>query len=352
MFGHDYFYEDTSALQHLPRQPDLGRSPGSASGSTTSTARRRDASDDTIVSTTIRNTALGYIYSRLVGALLARGRRGHRRQAVRHALDTWVPDYDLVVVILNEPGFGGCGGGGFQIVTLGSSWAVMAHEFGHGTGGLADEYCAKPGTYTGGEPGAPNVTTNTNRATLKWRQFVNPATPVPTGTGRLRRLQRRTRAEAGRLDGSQTTSACSRAAVPGRAASTARSINCRMRGNSPPYCPVCYTRDEDRTHEPYAQHTLPRTSTPATSTATARTTSSSTTGTRSTSTARTARSSTSCSARSSGCRGRGSSQPGDQFYVGDFNGDGKDEVVVFNGTNWAMEYLGPARRRRQRTASG
>ena len=34
-----------------------------------------------------------------------------------YALNTWVPDYDLVVVILNEPGFGGCGGGGFQIVT-------------------------------------------------------------------------------------------------------------------------------------------------------------------------------------------------------------------------------------------
>jgi hypothetical protein len=33
-------------------------------------------------------------------------------------------------------------------------------------------------------------------------------------------------------------------------------------------------------------------------------------------------------------------QPGDQFYIGDFNGDGKDEVVVYNSTNWAMEYLG------------
>ena len=31
---------------------------------------------------------------------------------------------------------------------------------------------------------------------------------------------------------------------------------------------------------------------------------------------------------------------GDQFFVGDFNGDGKDEVAVFNGTNWSMPYLG------------
>ncbi len=33
-------------------------------------------------------------------------------------------------------------------------------------------------------------------------------------------------------------------------------------------------------------------------------------------------------------------QPNDQFYVGDFNGDGKDEVAVFNGVDWVMPYLG------------
>ena len=114
-----------------------------------------------------------------MGALLARV-GANTATLVQNALDTWVPDYDLVLIILNEPGFGGCGGGGFQIVTLGSSWSVMAHEFGHGTGGLADEYC-QPGTYAGGEPGAVNITANTNRNTLKWRQFVEPATPIPSG---------------------------------------------------------------------------------------------------------------------------------------------------------------------------
>jgi len=33
-------------------------------------------------------------------------------------------------------------------------------------------------------------------------------------------------------------------------------------------------------------------------------------------------------------------QPNDQFYIGDFNGDGKDEVFVFNGSDWVMPYLG------------
>jgi hypothetical protein len=32
--------------------------------------------------------------------------------------------------------------------------------------------------------------------------------------------------------------------------------------------------------------------------------------------------------------------PGDRFYVADFDGDGKDEVVVYNSTNWNQEYLG------------
>jgi hypothetical protein len=32
-------------------------------------------------------------------------------------------------------------------------------------------------------------------------------------------------------------------------------------------------------------------------------------------------------------------QPNDQFYVGDFNGDGKDEIV-YNSTDWIREYLG------------
>jgi FG-GAP-like repeat len=40
------------------------------------------------------------------------------------------------------------------------------------------------------------------------------------------------------------------------------------------------------------------------------------------------------SARTSGL------EPGPTTDIGDFNGDGKDEVVVYNSTNWVMEYLG------------
>ena len=33
-------------------------------------------------------------------------------------------------------------------------------------------------------------------------------------------------------------------------------------------------------------------------------------------------------------------RPDDRHYVGDFDGDGKADLYVFNGTNWSMAYLG------------
>ena len=178
VFGNDYFYEDASAF-NVFRVNLISNDSGVSQRVYDEHGTPSDASDDTIVSTTLRDTALGYIYSGSWAHCWLEG-GANTGTLVNDALDTWVPDWDLAVVILNEPGFGGCGGGGFQVVTMGATWAVMAHEFGHGAGGLADEYC-QPGTYTGGEPGAVNVTANSNRATLKWRQYVKPSTPVPTG---------------------------------------------------------------------------------------------------------------------------------------------------------------------------
>ena len=170
VFAHDYFYEDAQAF-NIFRVNLISNDSGVSQRVYDEMGTPTDASDDVVVSTTLKDTALGYIYSgSWAHCWLESG--ANTGTLVNDALNTWVPDVDLTLIILNEPGFGGCGGGGFQIVTLGSSWAVMAHEFGHGTGGLADEYCKK-GTYTGGEPGQVNVTKNTNRNTLKWKKFVN-----------------------------------------------------------------------------------------------------------------------------------------------------------------------------------
>ena len=338
VFGHDYFYEDAQAF-NIFRVNLISNDSGVSQRVYDEHGTPSDASDDTIVSTTLKNTALGYIFSgSWAHCWLENGT--NTATLVQNALNTWVPDYDLVLIILNEPGFGGCGGGGFQIVTLGSSWTVMAHEFGHGTGGLADEYC-QPGTYTGPEPGAVDLTKNSNRATLKWRRFVNPTTPIPTGinptagTGICTGYNQGTQPagwssdqDVGLFEGGGYKDTGIYRPV----------INCRMRGNSPPYCPVCYTELKTLMH-PVSGHSFQK-----------------------------------CYAgdfngdgkddllvhngnsimlfRSNGSQldlvfsavervpGSWQFQPGDHFYIADFNNDGKDEVVVYNSTDWAIEYLG------------
>ncbi len=332
VFGHDYFYEDAQAfniyrVNLISKESPVSTRVYDEKGTPT------DASDDTIVSTTLRDTALGYIFSgSWAHCWLEPGANTGAR--VNAALEKWAPDYDLVLIILNESRYGGCGGGGFQIVPLGVHWSVMAHEFGHGTGGLADEYCAS-GTYSGGEPGAVNLTINTNRASTKWGNFVAPATPLPTGTGDCAGYTAGSKPagwsddqDAGLFEGGGTNSR----------GIYRPAINCRMRSNSPPYCPVCYTQLK-RLMDPSTQRTF-----------------------------------LDCHAgdfngdgkddvlihndngiilyRSDGSKldlafsavervpGSWQFKPGDRFYIGDFNGDGKDEVVVFNSTDWAMEYLG------------
>jgi IgA Peptidase M64 len=180
VFGHDYFYEDRQAY-NIYRVNLISADSGVSTKQYDEKGTPNDPSDDTVISTNMRNTALGYIYSGSWAHCWLEG-SADTGTRVDNALNHWVPDRHLVVVILNTNGFGGCGGGGFQIVTMGVDWTVLAHEFGHGTGGLADEYCTTR-VYSGGEPGSVNLTTNTNRATLKWGRFVNPVIPLPTGTG-------------------------------------------------------------------------------------------------------------------------------------------------------------------------
>ena len=338
VFGHDYFYEDIQAF-NIFRVNLISNDSGVSRRVYNEMGTPSDGSDDVIVSTTIRDTALGYIYSgSWAHCWLENG--ANTSTLVQNALNTWVPDYDLVLIILNEAGFGGCGGGGFQIVTLGSSWTVMAHEFGHGAGGLADEYC-QPGTYAGPEPGSVNLTANTNRATLKWRQFVNPATPVPTGsnatpgTGSCTGYNQgpvpagwSNDQDAGLFEGGGYNDSGIYRPV----------VNCRMRGNSPPYCPICYTEMKTRM-DSFTGHTFLK-CVPGDFNGDGRDDLLVHNG------------NAIMLFRSNGSQldlvfsvvdrvpGSWQFQPDDQLFVGDFNGDGKDEIAIYNSTNWVMEYLG------------
>lgn len=105
-------------------------------------------------------------------------------------LNAQVPAWDQAVVLINSSIRGGSGG---QIATASrgsSDWMdVVIHEMGHAVFGLADEYeywqgCASGETdrdnHPAVEPSEPNVTIDSNRATIKWGGLINAATPMPT----------------------------------------------------------------------------------------------------------------------------------------------------------------------------
>jgi hypothetical protein len=98
-----------------------------------------------------------------------------------------VAPYDVAAILLNGDTYGG--GGIFNLqstVVAGAKGAeyVFVHELAHNLAGLGDEYVgnvtyitAKPETT---EPWEPNLTALLDPSHLKWRQLVDPETPIPT----------------------------------------------------------------------------------------------------------------------------------------------------------------------------
>ena len=99
-----------------------------------------------------------------------------------------VPNWHMAIAIINSNVWGGAGGL-IATTSTAAGWENIAiHEMGHTVFGLADEYeywagCGVDTTqnnYTGGEPTAPNITTDSNRNTNKWKDLVLASTPMPT----------------------------------------------------------------------------------------------------------------------------------------------------------------------------
>jgi hypothetical protein len=95
--------------------------------------------------------------------------------------------YDAMAILVNEEKYGG--GGIFNqqsTVAAGNASAeyVFVHEFAHNLAGLADEYVGSVTYETGApqkvEPWEPNLTALLDPITLKWRDLVEPGTPIPT----------------------------------------------------------------------------------------------------------------------------------------------------------------------------
>ncbi|MGA3539172.1 M64 family metallopeptidase [Micromonosporaceae bacterium DT194] len=98
-----------------------------------------------------------------------------------------VPQFTVAIVVVNSTVYGGAGGSVGTYSLAGGATEIAIHELGHTAFGLADEYAYYAGGDETGhdhhpatEPGEPNVTVNTNRASLKWGWAVAAATALPT----------------------------------------------------------------------------------------------------------------------------------------------------------------------------
>jgi hypothetical protein len=96
--------------------------------------------------------------------------------------------YEFIEILVNERTYGGGGIYNDQATaSVDSAYSeyVFVHEFGHHFAALADEYYTSDVAYETGtapktEPWEPNVTALLDPQTLKWRDLIDPGTPLPT----------------------------------------------------------------------------------------------------------------------------------------------------------------------------
>jgi hypothetical protein len=96
--------------------------------------------------------------------------------------------YEFIEILANEAQYGGGGIFNLQATTAvdtGFADYIFIHEFGHHFAGLGDEYYTSDVAYETGaaehpEPWELNITALHDPARLKWRDLVEPGTPLPT----------------------------------------------------------------------------------------------------------------------------------------------------------------------------
>jgi hypothetical protein len=135
-------------------------------------------------------------------------------------MQTYAPDYDLSVIIANDPTYGG--GGGLPAYTSLDPNAsdIVTHElFGHTFAHLGDEYADPYPGYPDTEE--PNTTTNGDPATVKWAEWEQIDTKALTGNSSL-------------VVGAPVEGAHYHATGWYRPAH-----NCKMAAYGIPFCPIC-----------------------------------------------------------------------------------------------------------------
>ena len=91
--------------------------------------------------------------------------------------------YDVILVLVNDPEYGGSGGSVAVASTDAAAVELILHEVGHSFGLLADEYAGGgPSCNSSVEPAQVNATKQIERALIKWSSWIAPTTVLPTLT--------------------------------------------------------------------------------------------------------------------------------------------------------------------------
>lgn len=95
------------------------------------------------------------------------------------------PEWDQILVLVNDPTYGGSGGEVSVASIHDLAVRLAQHEFGHSFTHLTDEYTehdlVRPACNdTLGPACEPNATDQTGRDQIKWRAFISQSTPLPT----------------------------------------------------------------------------------------------------------------------------------------------------------------------------
>lgn len=129
------------------------------------------------------------------------------------------PEWDISLMIVNHPWYGGSGGVPATFSLAPSSSEIGFHELGHSFADLTDEY------ETGGRAGfeAPNATAQTIRDSITWNIWLQASTPIPTPEDAMYQDL------VGLFEG----------AVYNPTGWFRPKLNCKMRALGVPFCEVC-----------------------------------------------------------------------------------------------------------------
>jgi hypothetical protein len=131
-----------------------------------------------------------------------------------------IPAFDAVFIMVNDNHYGGSGGATAVLSTHSAAGEIALHEAGHLIARLADEYETPYSIYSA-VTGLPNITDETARENIPWRDWIDPDIPLPTPESITDRI--------GLFEGAEYSST----------GMYRPKHNCRMRNLGVQYCEIC-----------------------------------------------------------------------------------------------------------------